>query len=74
MFVRAYPGPDGQTVVDVGGLARSDPAGGFDEEFTGLARALGESYRSSTEASPDPGSPRYHRDPVPTATTEGKSD
>ena len=30
VFVRAYPGPDGRTVVDVGGLARSDPAGGLD--------------------------------------------
>jgi cytochrome c biogenesis protein len=73
VFVRAYPGPDGQTVVDVGGLARSDPAGGFDEEFTGLARALGHSYRGSTEASPDPG-PATTGTPSLTATTEGKSD
>src|SRR3984957_4539105 len=71
VFVRAYPGPDGQTVVDVGGLARSDPAGGFDEEFTGLARALGHSYRGSTEASPDPG-PATTGTPSLTATTEGK--
>ena len=27
MFVRACPGPDGRTVVDVGGLARSDAGG-----------------------------------------------
>ncbi|HUY51389.1 MAG TPA: cytochrome c biogenesis protein ResB [Streptosporangiaceae bacterium] len=40
MFVRAYAGPDGRTVLDVGGLARSDPAGGFEEEFAGLADAL----------------------------------
>jgi cytochrome c biogenesis protein len=73
VFVRAYPGPDGQTIVDVGGLARSDPAGGFDEEFTGLARALGKSYRGSTEASPDPG-PATTGTPSLTATTEGKSD
>jgi cytochrome c biogenesis protein len=45
VFVRAYPGPDGRTVVDVGGLARSDPAGGFDEEFTRLAGALEASYQ-----------------------------
>ena len=44
MFVRAYPGPGG-TVVDVGGLARSDPAGGFDEEFAGLATALAGAYQ-----------------------------
>jgi cytochrome c biogenesis protein len=73
VFVRAYPGPDGQTVVDVGGLARSDPAGGFDEEFTGLASALGQSYRGSIEASPDPG-PAPTGTPSLTATTEGKSD
>jgi len=40
VFVRAYPGPDGTTRVDLGGLARSDPAGGFNEEFAGLAAAL----------------------------------
>jgi len=32
-------------VVDVGGLARSDPAGGFDEEFAGLATALAGAYQ-----------------------------
>jgi cytochrome c biogenesis protein len=37
VFVRAHAAPDGNTVVDVGGLARSDAAGGFDEEFTELA-------------------------------------
>ena len=59
--------------MDVGGLARSDPAGGFDEEFAGLARVLGESYRGSTEASPDPGTATTGT-PSLTATTEGKSD
>jgi cytochrome c biogenesis protein len=48
MFVRAYPGPDGKTRVDVGGLARSDPAGGFGEEFAGLAEALRGSYAGTT--------------------------
>ena len=74
VFVRAYPGPDGRTVVDVGGLARSDPAGGFDEEFTGLARALSGSYRGSTEASPDPEPATTGTTPSLTPTTEGKSD
>jgi cytochrome c biogenesis protein len=73
VFVRAYPGPDGRTVVDVGGLARSDPAGGFDEEFTGLARALSGSYRGRTEASPDT-EPAITGSPSRTPTTEGKSD
>jgi cytochrome c biogenesis protein len=69
MFVRAYPGPDGQTVVDVGGLARSDPAGGFDEEFTGLAAALQAASAGSPRTDPA-------RTPIPslTTTTEGKSD
>ena len=44
MFVRAYPGPGG-TVVDVASLARSDPAGGFEEEFAGLATALAGAYQ-----------------------------
>ena len=37
MFVRAYPGPGGRTVVDVGGLARSDPAAASTSEFSRLA-------------------------------------
>jgi len=50
MFVRACPGPGGGAVVDIGGLARSDPAGGFDEEFTGLAAALAASYAGTAPA------------------------
>jgi len=40
IFVRAYPGDSGRTVVDVGGLARSDVGGGFEAEFGELATAL----------------------------------
>ena len=40
MFVRAYPGADGATVVDVAGLVRTDAGGGFEEEFEGLAEAV----------------------------------
>jgi len=40
VFVRAYPGDDGGTVVDLGGLARSDAAGGFEAEFGALAGEL----------------------------------
>jgi cytochrome c biogenesis protein len=64
MFVRAYPGPDGKTLVDVGGLARSDPAGGFDEEFTGLAEALRGAYAGTTVAD----------DPQLTTTSQGEQD
>jgi cytochrome c biogenesis protein len=37
MFVRAYAGADGRTLVEVAGLARSDAAGGFEIEFAELA-------------------------------------
>jgi cytochrome c biogenesis protein len=40
VFVRAAAGGAGQTVVDLGGLTRSDAAGGFEEEFAGLAADL----------------------------------
>ncbi|MFI9007102.1 cytochrome c biogenesis protein ResB [Actinosynnema sp. NPDC053489] len=39
VWVRATPGDDGRTVVEVGGLARTDQAG-YGEEFTALARDL----------------------------------
>jgi cytochrome c biogenesis protein len=39
-FVRAGAGPDGATVVELGGLARSDAAGGFEEEFAELTDEL----------------------------------
>lgn len=40
IFVRAVPAADGTTEVMVGGLARSDAAGGFENEFTDLAAKL----------------------------------
>jgi len=40
VFVRAVSGPDGGTQVSLGGLARSDAAGGFDAEFAELTRLL----------------------------------
>ncbi|GGS22306.1 cytochrome c biogenesis protein [Actinokineospora fastidiosa] len=39
LWVRASPGPDGRTVVSVGGLARTDQAG-YGEEFGRIASAL----------------------------------
>jgi cytochrome c biogenesis protein len=44
VFVRAYAGAAGSTVVDLGGLARSDAAGGFETEFAGLAGELSEAH------------------------------
>jgi cytochrome c biogenesis protein len=49
VFVRARAGDGGQTVVEIGGLTRSDVGGGFDDEFAGLAaefRAAHERYPS----------------------------
>jgi cytochrome c biogenesis protein len=40
MWVRAVPGTAGRTVVEVGGLTRTDASGGFDEEFAKLVEAL----------------------------------
>jgi cytochrome c biogenesis protein len=57
MFVRASIGPDGRTVVDVGGLTRSDASGGFEEEFTGLAGELAAAHRAS-QATLAPGGPQ----------------
>ena len=51
VFVRARSAPDGEhgTMVQVGGLARTDASGGFEAEFASLAAEL----RSATEqASP----------------------
>jgi cytochrome c biogenesis protein len=54
VFVRAVGagsvnGATGRTVVEVGGLARSDVAGGFEDEFA----ALNESLRSVTDPATD---------------------
>jgi cytochrome c biogenesis protein len=40
VFLRAEPAADGGTEVVVGGLARSDAAGGFESEFAELAEVL----------------------------------
>jgi cytochrome c biogenesis protein len=49
MFVRAVVAADGSTRVTVGGLARSDAAGGFETEFGTLAEKL----RTELSAAPD---------------------
>jgi cytochrome c biogenesis protein len=48
VFVRAEAGPGGSTLVEFGGLARSDAAGGFETEFEDLARDL----RQAQDGSP----------------------
>ena len=58
LFVRATPEPDGRTLVEVGGLARSDAAGGFEVEFDELTAELRTAQDGSPAAtSPDSASP-----------------
>ena len=66
IFVRARPGPDGTTVVDVGGLARSDAAGGFDTEFPSLAGQI-----KAADQGSGPAVPARRLAPVPSAGTDG---
>jgi cytochrome c biogenesis protein len=66
IFVRARPGPDGTTVVDVGGLARSDAAGGFDTEFPSLAGQI-----KAADQGSEPAVPARSPAPVPGAGTDG---
>jgi cytochrome c biogenesis protein len=63
MFVRAVAAPDGRTRVTVGGLARSDAAGGFETEFATLA----ESLRTELSATADVSSADH-----PPASTKGE--
>jgi cytochrome c biogenesis protein len=61
VFVRVRPGPDGGTTVQVGGLARTDASGGFEEEFASLAAEL----RSAHQAAQDqPTAPSQQQGPI----------
>ena len=59
VFVRAAAGPGGATVVELGGLTRSDAAGGFEDEFGRLAAGLAQVHQAGPPAvtltSPAPG-------------------
>jgi cytochrome c biogenesis protein len=57
VFVRASTDGAGNTIVDLGGLTRSDAAGGFEDEFAGLATEISGLHQASidTSPSPDPG-------------------
>lgn len=59
VFVRVQPHEGGGTTVTVGGLARSDAAGGFETEFTDLAQQFldlhdGTALPEAAAASPGP--------------------
>jgi cytochrome c biogenesis protein len=73
IFVRAYPGESGRTVVDVGGLARSDVGGGFETEFAELAAGLGAAFHGTSGADrpvPVTASTSARGDDDPSPTTE----
>jgi cytochrome c biogenesis protein len=74
MFVRARPGPDGRTVIDVGGLARSDAAGGFETEFASLAGEIAAADQGSEPAVPPavPGADTGGGPPAADDPTEGE--
>src|ERR1700733_258801 len=55
VFVRASTDETGNTIVDLGGLTRSDAAGGFEDEFAGLAAEISGLHQASTDASQSPG-------------------
>jgi cytochrome c biogenesis protein len=63
VFVRATAGPGGGTVVEVGGLTRSDAAGGFEDEFAGLAAELRRQHQDGSGA-PGPGEFPARADPA----------
>jgi len=52
LFVRAAPAAGGGSVVTVGGLARTDASGGFEDEFAGLSAELAAADAAYTPATP----------------------
>jgi cytochrome c biogenesis protein len=57
VFVRAAEGSDGGTEIQLGGLARSDAAGGFESEFTDLTAQFRELHADPRQPSPMASSP-----------------
>jgi cytochrome c biogenesis protein len=54
VFVRAQPGEAGGSVVDFGGLSRTDAAGGFEDEFSGLATEVSTLHQGRLPGDPGP--------------------
>jgi cytochrome c biogenesis protein len=69
VFLRAEAGPDGRTQVIVGGLARSDAAGGFESEFADLAEQLRIAHDGAVDQEPTSDNRERGRIPVPAATS-----
>jgi len=73
VFVRACAAPDGTTVVDVGGLARSDAAGGFETEFAALAEQIRQAQDGSARTVEVPPEPDSRRGSDPRTQTIGSA-
>jgi cytochrome c biogenesis protein len=63
VFVRASTDEAGNTIVDLGGLTRSDAAGGFEDEFAGLATEISGLHQASIDASRSTDSDAEQSDP-----------
>src|SRR5258708_11740639 len=73
LFVRAEAGPGGGSHVTIGGLARSDAAGGFETEFTELAGLLSEEQQGTAGVgrAPPPAPPPPAATPPPPPRSRG---
>jgi cytochrome c biogenesis protein len=61
LWLRATPGAEGRTLIEVGGLARTD-ADDFAREFRGLVGRLAEAIPPAGSASADPARPAHAAD------------
>jgi cytochrome c biogenesis protein len=52
VFVRAAADDAGGTIVDIGGLTRSDAAGGFEDEFAGLTAEIAGMHQAGPAGGP----------------------
>ena len=57
VFARAEAAESGGTVVSLAGLTRSDAAGGFEDEFSGLAAEISAQHQGRRDGDPGPPSP-----------------
>lgn len=74
VFVRAVAGADGTTRVTIGGIARSDAAGGFEAEFATLTDALRtELAAADVTAPPSDGDVGLPTSAEPDGATDGSS-
>jgi len=70
LFVRVRPGGEGLTEVEVGGLARSDVAGGFEEEFAALSAALRAAHDAREGEAGESTAPNEPAPALPSATED----